>query len=1019
MARTVRNPMETRTPVRTISSVMRNAPRQQFQPRPLDIGFDRQGGRRDDFGGQQRTPINQAVTSVVRPSVDNGGTFAPAVNRPTGGVRTPVAPATKPATSFVKPVAPKTTSTKTAATVKPASSAVKTSPVKPITSTTKAPTSPVKPITNTKTPTTPKTPVKPITTPTTKTPTSPVKPITNTGATSKVTTPSKSGSGSTLTSILNNPITKTLAGAGAGALLGKVIGGNKTTTGGTSGTGLKPGTGTPGIKPGGTGPGLKTPAGGNPIGSNIGKTIPGGSKVTPKATPAAGAAAKTAKNDATKKAEIAAANPELTEEEIQAELDRVKAEEEKLGPPDDAVIAEDGSYTVTDADGNISTYSADGQLIGYEGPEADVLAQDETGGNGEDTSTMTDLGEGYLQDADGNIYTSDGALYASIGEDGEYTLANEDTTLADNTWTDPDTGATWSLGDDGNWVQTSEGDTTDTSLADNTWTDPDTGAVYTLGDDGNWTTDWEDPNADNTDTLLADNTDNTDEIDTSSDDEEPDVKRGGSIHHKGGLPRFDSGGTTYSDTSEEVQPWQNVDYNYGEFDDPTMTGDNSLYSQSGPIKNTYLRSASPLSAYGDASMPGDNGDGTYTVNGITYDMMTDMPLYSDNPNGGVNLATDNGDGTYTINGTTYDMETDMPLYRENANGGLDVATDNGDGTYTIGNQTYDMQTNQPLYTTDSSGNIKPTGPITSVGGNKRPSYATLNDRVNPPQNTPDQSGILDQLKNYVTQNPGLAGGAIGALLASLMNQSGESAGPSQPVDISALTAINPRTTDFGPGMTGGRTGTGSSIVDYSDYAQGYGNETPDERLYSDLGISGWLNEPEMTDYTDENGAPVDQYGNYLDDTETPAENANEVAEEPAMAAGGPTTHYTFGRVIDPAENLGLAQGMKRGGLSQAHTMHSHQTNPVMNNRVDFRQGSAVNGAGDGQSDDIPAWLADGEYVMDAELVSMLGNGSNKAGAKVLDKFREEIRAHKRSAPLGKIPPKAKSPLNYLKESMNG
>jgi hypothetical protein len=111
--------------------------------------------------------------------------------------------------------------------------------------------------------------------------------------------------------------------------------------------------------------------------------------------------------------------------------------------------------------------------------------------------------------------------------------------------------------------------------------------------------------------------------------------------------------------------------------------------------------------------------------------------------------------------------------------------------------------------------------------------------------------------------------------------------------------------------------------------------------------------------------------------------------------------------------------MRRGGLSQAHTQHSHHTNPVIDERIDFRQGSAVNGAGDGQSDDIPAWLADGEYVMDAELVSMLGNGSNKAGAKVLDKFREEIRAHKRSAPLGKIPPKAKSPLNYIKESMNG
>jgi hypothetical protein len=169
----------------------------------------------------------------------------------------------------------------------------------------------------------------------------------------------------------------------------------------------------------------------------------------------------------------------------------------------------------------------------------------------------------------------------------------------------------------------------------------------------------------------------------------------------------------------------------------------------------------------------------------------------------------------------------------------------------------------------------------------------------------------------------------------------------------------------------------------------------------------------MTQYTDDQGNPVDQSG--IDQSDTSGQTST---EEPAMATGG-ATHYTFGRAIDPAESLGLAKGMRAGGLSQAHTMHSHHTNPVVDKRVDFRQGSAVNGAGDGQSDDIPAWLADGEYVMDAELVSMLGNGSNKAGAKVLDKFREEVRAHKRSAPLGKIPPKAKSPLNYIKESMNG
>ena len=91
-----------------------------------------------------------------------------------------------------------------------------------------------------------------------------------------------------------------------------------------------------------------------------------------------------------------------------------------------------------------------------------------------------------------------------------------------------------------------------------------------------------------------------------------------------------------------------------------------------------------------------------------------------------------------------------------------------------------------------------------------------------------------------------------------------------------------------------------------------------------------------------------------------------------------------------------------------------QNVPAIQGRGDYRQGAYVEGEGDGQSDDIPAMLADGEYVIDAETVAQLGNGSNKAGAKVLDEFRKNIRAHKRSAPHDKIPPKAKSALAYLK-----
>jgi len=101
-------------------------------------------------------------------------------------------------------------------------------------------------------------------------------------------------------------------------------------------------------------------------------------------------------------------------------------------------------------------------------------------------------------------------------------------------------------------------------------------------------------------------------------------------------------------------------------------------------------------------------------------------------------------------------------------------------------------------------------------------------------------------------------------------------------------------------------------------------------------------------------------------------------------------------------------GMRSGGLPAWSNV------PVTNGRLNFRDGAPVHGPGDGQSDDIPAMLADGEYVIDAETVAQIGNGSTKAGAQALDKFRESIRAHKRSAPINKIPPKTKTLTSYLK-----
>lgn len=74
----------------------------------------------------------------------------------------------------------------------------------------------------------------------------------------------------------------------------------------------------------------------------------------------------------------------------------------------------------------------------------------------------------------------------------------------------------------------------------------------------------------------------------------------------------------------------------------------------------------------------------------------------------------------------------------------------------------------------------------------------------------------------------------------------------------------------------------------------------------------------------------------------------------------------------------------------------------------------VQGGGTGRSDSIDAKLSDGEYVMDATTVSMLGDGSSKAGAQKLDQMRKNIWKQKgRGMAKGNFGPDAKDPLSYL------
>jgi len=88
-----------------------------------------------------------------------------------------------------------------------------------------------------------------------------------------------------------------------------------------------------------------------------------------------------------------------------------------------------------------------------------------------------------------------------------------------------------------------------------------------------------------------------------------------------------------------------------------------------------------------------------------------------------------------------------------------------------------------------------------------------------------------------------------------------------------------------------------------------------------------------------------------------------------------------------AEDVRAQQGMAGGGLASLNAFKSGG-NPRF-----------LKGGGDGMSDDIPATiggrqkarLSDGEFVIPADVVSHLGNGSSRAGAKKLYKMMDNIR----------------------------
>jgi hypothetical protein len=142
-----------------------------------------------------------------------------------------------------------------------------------------------------------------------------------------------------------------------------------------------------------------------------------------------------------------------------------------------------------------------------------------------------------------------------------------------------------------------------------------------------------------------------------------------------------------------------------------------------------------------------------------------------------------------------------------------------------------------------------------------------------------------------------------------------------------------------------------------------------------------------------------------------------------FALGGSTDPYSGGSGISNqlTPNLTKAQinyvleGLPGNliGKAEGGAIPGHNPEFFSEGGLNSIQNTYVKGKGDGTSDSVPAMLANGEFVIPAQVVSMLGNGSNEAGASVLDEFLKTIRNHKRMHDPSKLEPDSKGPLAYL------
>jgi hypothetical protein len=142
-----------------------------------------------------------------------------------------------------------------------------------------------------------------------------------------------------------------------------------------------------------------------------------------------------------------------------------------------------------------------------------------------------------------------------------------------------------------------------------------------------------------------------------------------------------------------------------------------------------------------------------------------------------------------------------------------------------------------------------------------------------------------------------------------------------------------------------------------------------------------------------------------------------------FGAGTTATPQLFNTGTNPAayaptssQSYGPTQSVPTQSFNTGGEVDGHNPTFFSPGGLASMENTYVKGEGDGTSDSVAAMLANGEFVIPADVVSKLGNGSNDAGANVLDEFLSTIREHAQKHNPKELPPDSKGPLAYLTDA---